>query len=209
MILAKFIARQLRKPSGFFGKYFLTHLLNRSNKAMNDQVLHLLQVQPDDRILEVGFGGGDLLTRMAEDIDNGLITGIDFSADVIEIGMKRFQLLLDMGKLEIHCADVSALSFDANSFNKICAVNTIYFWSDVEQALQELLRVLQSKGLIMISLSTRESMNNLGEITQHGFNSYSAEEVKQLLGKAGFINVRIMFGNNRHGEFICAVGEKF
>ena len=176
---------------------------------MNDQVLHLLQVQPDDRILEVGFGGGDLLTRMAKDIDNGLITGIDFSADVIEIGMKRFQLLLDMGKLEIHCADVSALTFDANSFNKICTVNTIYFWPDVEQALQELLRVLESKGLIMISLSTRESMNNFGEITQHGFNSYSAEEVKQLLGKAGFINVRIMFGNNRQGEFICAVGEKF
>jgi ubiquinone/menaquinone biosynthesis C-methylase UbiE len=209
MILAKFIARQLRKPSGFFGKYFLTHMLNRSNKAMNDQVLHLLQVQQDDRILEIGFGGGDLLTRMAQNIGDGLITGIDFSSDVIDIGEKRFQPLLDAGKLEIHHADAGSLPFDANSFNKVCTVNTIYFWPDVEQVLQELLRVLQSKGLIIISLTTRESMNKLGEITRHGFIKYSAEDIKQLLGKVGFINVRIIFGKNNHGEFICAAGEKF
>ncbi len=176
---------------------------------MNDQVLHLLQVQQDDRILEIGFGGGDLLTRMAQNIGDGLITGVDFSSDVIDIGEKRFQPLLDAGKLEIHHADAGSLPFDANSFNKVCTVNTIYFWPDVEQVLQELLRVLQSKGLIIISLTTRESMNKLGEITRHGFIKYSAEDIKQWLGKVGFINVRIIFGKNNHGEFICAVGEKF
>mgnify|MGYP002266731933 CR=1 FL=1 len=176
---------------------------------MNDQVLHLLQVQPDDRILEVGFGGGDLLTRMAKEIDEGLITGIDFSSDIIEIGKKRFQALLDTGKLEIHHADAGSLSFDANSFNKVCTVNTIYFWPDVERVLQELLRVLHSKGLIIISLSTREAMDNIEIITRHGFNKYGAEEVKQLLGSAGFINVRVIFGENNHGEFVCVVGEKF
>jgi hypothetical protein len=33
--IAKFIAAQLRKPSGIFGRFFITRLLNRINIRMN------------------------------------------------------------------------------------------------------------------------------------------------------------------------------
>jgi len=209
MILAKFIAKQLRKPSGLFGKYLLTRALNKANKVMNNSVLHLLQVQPDDRILEIGFGGGDLLTRIAKQLESGVVTGVDFSSDMIEIGRRRFQSFIKNGKLELHLADASVLQFDANSFNKICTVNTIYFWSDVGKVLANILNVLDSKGLVIICFSTKETMDNVGQITQYGFNKYSVEEVKQFLLKAGFINLRVIPGKNDHGEFVSIVGEKF
>lgn len=209
MILAKFIAKQLRKPSGLFGKYLLTRALNKANKVMNDTVLHLLQVQADDRILEIGFGGGDLLTRMAEKTKNGVITGVDFSSDMVEIGRKRFKSFIKSGKLELHCMDADALTFSANSFDKLCTVNTIYFWPNVDKVLVQIRNVLGSKGLVIICFSTRETMDNIGQITQYGFNKYSIEEVKKFLEKAGFINIRIIPGKHHHGEFVSIVGEKF
>lgn len=209
MILAKFLARQLRKPSGLFGKYLLTRALNKANKVMNDAVLHLVQVKSDDCILEIGFGGGDLLTRIAGQLESGVITGVDFSFDMVEIGRKRFQSFIDTGKLELHCADADSLPFDANSFNKICTVNTIYFWPDVNKVLTSMISVLESKGLVIICFSTKETMDSIGKITRHGFNKYSVEEVQQFLEKAGFINLRVVPGKNDHGEFVSIVAEKF
>lgn len=209
MILAKFLAKQLKKPTGFFGKYLLTRALNKANKVMNDAVLHLLQVMPDDHILEIGFGGGDLLTRIAGQLDGGVIRGVDFSFDMVEIGRKRFQSFIDAGKLELHCADADSLPFDASSFNKICTVNTIYFWPDVNKVLTNMMRVLESKGIVIVCFSTKKTMDSAGKITRYGFNKYSVDEVLQYLEKAGFINLRVVPGKNGHGDFVSIVAEKF
>ena len=55
------------------------HLLNRSNAAVNQLVCDNLHHDPDSRVLEVGFGGGDLLFRIARGIDGGRVDGVDTS----------------------------------------------------------------------------------------------------------------------------------
>ncbi len=60
MNFAKFIAAQLRQPSGFFGRYVMVHLLNRLNVSINTLAFEALQLDPCDFVLEVGFGGGEI-----------------------------------------------------------------------------------------------------------------------------------------------------
>jgi len=52
--------------------------LNRMNYSMNTLALEVLQLSPDDHVLEIGFGGGELMTRMASAVTRGRIAGADF-----------------------------------------------------------------------------------------------------------------------------------
>ena len=64
LLSKKFIARQLANPSGLFGRQVTVRWLTKANAPMNKLTLDQLNLQPHDRILEVGFGGGDLLEQI-------------------------------------------------------------------------------------------------------------------------------------------------
>jgi arsenite methyltransferase len=207
MSIKKFIAAQLRKPSGFFGQLVTVRLLNLVNVPINRLSLEILQLQPDDYVLEVGFGGGDLIARMARIVTRGHITGVDFSIDALEVCRKRFDTLIRLGRIELRCANVDALPFDADTFTKACTVNTIYFWPDPLAALGQIHRVLKKDGTLLVCFSPRAIMEKQ-EFTRHGFTLFEPEEVKSLLSTAGFRNVRLVFGQHRFGECVVAEGIK-
>jgi len=72
-VVNKFIASQLKQPSGAFGWFLAGRLLNKFNARINQLSVELLALQPSDRVLEIGFGGGEMLGMMADQIDNGKI----------------------------------------------------------------------------------------------------------------------------------------
>ena len=207
MDIKKFIAAQLRKPSGLFGRFVTVRLLNLVNMPINRLSLEILQLQPDDHVLEVGFGGGDLIARMARIVTRGHITGVDYSIDALEVCRKRFDTLIKTGTIELRSASVEALPFDADTFTKACTVNTIYFWPDPIAALGQIHRVLKENGTLLVCFSPRAVMEKQ-EFTQHGFTLFEPEEVKSLLSTAGFRNVRLVFGQHRFGECVVAEGIK-
>jgi hypothetical protein len=62
LVPRKYLASQLRRPSGLVGKFLVAPILNRRNAALNVAVLEALELEASDRVLEVGFGGGDLMS---------------------------------------------------------------------------------------------------------------------------------------------------
>lgn len=85
MGMAGFIASQLRKPSGLFGRVVISNRLKRLNAAINQATLTALALEPYDRVLEVGFGPGELMSRMAPLVPAGSISGVDFSRDMVAL----------------------------------------------------------------------------------------------------------------------------
>ena len=65
MGVPEFFADQLRKPSGSFGRLVMSRFFDRSSRAINQLTMASLAVQPADRVLEVGFGAGDLIAHLA------------------------------------------------------------------------------------------------------------------------------------------------
>ena len=197
MSIAKFIAGQLRQPAGFFGRRVMVHVLNRMNYSMNTLALEVL----------IGFGGGELMTRMASAVTRGRIAGADFSIDAVDIGTKRFKQLIKAGKVDLCCSNVEELPFEANRFSKVCTVNTIYFWVDPLIALAQIHRVLKKDGRLVVCFRPREAVKNQ-KIMQHGFTLYDPEEVGVLLTKAGFRDVQLLQRKYRFEECAAAVGKK-
>ena len=208
MSIAKFIARQLRQPSGFFGRYIMVHFLNRINVSLNNVALETLRLDPLDQVLEIGFGGGDLIARMSRILCGGHITGLDYSQSAVDVCTKRFSSLIHAGIIDLHCGNVAELPFNPDTFTKACTVNTIYFWPDPLTAFHQIYRVLKEGGNLVVCFSPRAFMETRGKVIHHGFTLYNPEEVTALLTKAGFRNVQLILGNNRLGECAAVKGMK-
>jgi ubiquinone/menaquinone biosynthesis C-methylase UbiE len=205
--LQRFMAGQFRHPSGVFGRLVTARLLNRGNLPLNELTFSALELDSGDRVLEVGFGGGDLMARVLSVVRDGHVAGADPSRDMVAVCARRFAASVRSGLLELREAGVEALPFGAGSFTKVCSVNTVYFWSDPAGALAELRRVLGDDGTLVVGFSSRSVMQGIA-LTRHGFTLYDPEEVVRLLEDAGFSEVRLVSGRGKPGECMCAVGRR-
>jgi ubiquinone/menaquinone biosynthesis C-methylase UbiE len=190
LIPKRFIASQLRQPTGWFGKIVMGDLLNKGNEKINKYAIEQLDLQSTDRVLDIGFGGGATIVEMLETINTGKIYGVDFSDVMVAQAQQKFQDLIAAGKVSIEFADVRQLPFDDKSFNKVCTVNTIYFWEEPEVGLREIKRVLKSGGRLVIGIRSAAKMKDL-PFTQHNFKLYAPEAVRDLLVDVGFSEVSI------------------
>ena len=58
-------------------------LLNRANTRSNRFILSLMTLQENDTVLEIGFGGADLLFQSARQVQSGSVTGVELSAEML------------------------------------------------------------------------------------------------------------------------------
>ncbi|HEV7473090.1 MAG TPA: class I SAM-dependent methyltransferase [Pyrinomonadaceae bacterium] len=199
----KLIARQLAKPSGLVGRTFTARWLNRANARMNQLTLAQLAISPQDSILEVGFGGGDLLEQILRAGPPALLAGLDISPDMVQLANRRLQRRVSDTKFEVRCGDIENILYATGQFNKLCSVNTIYFWRNPAAALAECRRVLQTGGQILLCFNSREDLETW-PIHRHGFRLYDVAEVEALLRAAGFENIQVTSANDEEqGLYYC------
>ena len=66
MNFSSYFSEQARKPGGLFGRMVMSRVFDQGNAFLNDFVNELLSVHIDDRIIEIGFGTGKLIYKMAQ-----------------------------------------------------------------------------------------------------------------------------------------------
>ena len=190
LIPKKFLAAQLCQPSGLFGKFIMANFLNQGNERMNHFAVEQLDIKPTDIVLDIGFGGGVTIAEMLKTIDTGKIYGVDFSQEMLIQSKRKFKQEIESGKVSIEFGDVKQLPFDKNTFDKICTVNTIYFWEEPLASLEEIKRVMKSSSKLVVGIRSADKMKQLA-VTQYNFRLYDTSAVRDLLIEAGFINISI------------------
>lgn len=111
-------------------------------------------IQPDDSVLELGFGPGYGLKFAAECVKSGTgkVYGIDFSPDMVEEAriFLEGENLLD--KVELKLGDVHELPYEDESMDVIFHANCYYFWDDRQKAITGIHRVLKDGGKMVTIL---------------------------------------------------------
>jgi len=182
-------------------------LWNQRNVALNDAAFECLALKPNDRVLEVGFGGGYLLGRMAAVVSAGFLAGVDASPAMVALCEKRHRRLVREGKLELRCAGAEALPYPSGYFTKACSVNSIFYWQNAAQAIAELWRVVADGGMLVLCFTCKHSLEDKA-FTKYGMTLYKVDAVQQMMKAAGFQQVRMINARDKHREFVCAVGGK-
>ena len=186
------LASQLRKPAGDEG-IKTGHWMNKGNASIYHDALKVLHAQALDNILEIGMGNGFFVKDVLETDPSIQYTGCDFSEVMVEEAKKINADWIDKKRAQFVFNDASSLPFGNHTFNKIFTINTIYFWEDKIKILNEINRVLQPGGKLIIGLRPKHLMKNY-PFVKYGFNMFSKEDVSELLTKNGFSGIR-MFEN--------------
>lgn len=204
LIPHRFIAAQLRQPSGPFGRWVMTRVLNRENAELIGATVDSLALSRTDAFMDLGFGGGHGLQLAAARTD-GPLWGVDFSADAVLAATATLRKPIAAGRLNVICADVADLPLRDGLFQAICTTNTIYFWPDPLAALRSLRRVLSEGGRLALGFSGATKMRDYGKVTSHGFTFYEPERVESLMHEAGFAHVQTLAqtGESSRGDYIC------
>jgi len=157
----------------------------RSNRQRNRWAVSLLDVQPTDRVLEVGFGPGIAVTELAGRASRGLVYGIDHSQLMVRQASRRNAAAIRAGRVNLTRASVDRLPSFGEPLDAILAVNTVAFWPDPVQRLRELRRLLRPAGRIALVSQPRCPGATRDTTTR------AAQELQDLLTRAGFVQIRI------------------
>ncbi|MEN8245945.1 MAG: methyltransferase domain-containing protein [Thermodesulfobacteriota bacterium] len=208
MVLAHKIAKQLSRPTGFLGN-LIGIGMKIGNRSLNEWTIEQLNLNPSDRVLEVGFGPGLSIKLVAENVPGGWVAGIDCSQTMLDQANRRNAAAIESGRIELKHGDVSSLPYDNDAFDKVFAVQVLYFWEEPLVILSELKRVLKPGGKIALSILDKKDLERK-QITQTGvFNLYSVEEIVELFSQAGFSDVHYKTGaSHKHGTGICCIAHK-
>lgn len=208
MNFSTFFSKQARKPSGLFGHFVMSFVFNKGNAILNCFVNEIISIQTNDHILDIGCGTGKLIYDMAKQINDGFIEGIDFSSSMVALAQKKNKKNMKDGKVKITEGDFDTLLYQNNFFDKICSVNTIYFWPEPKTTANKIASILKPGGFFVVAFE------DIGQLEQKNldkevFHSYTADSVKNLLTKSGFsADISIKSKKNGKQIFHCVVAKK-
>ena len=187
----EFIARQAAHPRGLVGR-LLFRVMAVETLAVNERALELLELEPNSRVLEVGFGHGRTLAGALELAPNGLVAGIDISADMVEAFRIRQRRSNDRVLIEVKQASSDRIPYPDAHFDRVYAVHTLYFWDNPLIHLGEIRRVMSAEGRFVLAFTPKEDARAVARFPKTVYRFYSIEETKRLLSEVGFRDVGIV-----------------
>lgn len=186
------MARLLGKPEGEAGRA-VGERLNRVNADITTAVYRRLQLRPSDRVLEIGFGNGKLLTALLACADDLTYVGVDISETMVTEAIAFNAELVAAGQASFRLAPAEAIPCPDQSFDKVFAVNVIYFWPDPVRALAEMRRVLRPDGMSVIAAVKPDTDQPPPPFAreEYGFRVRDAATVVTLHRDAGFGQIEL------------------
>jgi ubiquinone/menaquinone biosynthesis C-methylase UbiE len=183
------------------------HMIH-DNRDANYWTVGLLDIKPTDHVLEIGFGPGLAIQKVAAIVSKGLVAGVDSSETMLKLAQKRNAAGIAAGRVELKKGDISSLPCSSDSFDKALAVNVIYFLANPVANLQELYRVTKLGGRVALFLEDKEKLAKVGALIDGVYTLYTAEQVIQLLHQAGFARAWFETRVFNYGAGICVLAEK-
>jgi ubiquinone/menaquinone biosynthesis C-methylase UbiE len=117
-------------------------------------VVEHLDIQPDDRVLEIGCGHGVAATLVCERLEGGHLTAVDRSPKMIEAATRRNAAYVDAGKAEFLVATLEDLDLGDRRFDKIFAVRVSLFHREPDRARSIVERWLAPGGVVFASFDS-------------------------------------------------------
>ncbi|HEU5214952.1 MAG TPA: class I SAM-dependent methyltransferase [Gaiellaceae bacterium] len=181
----RFVEITARRPSGDAGA---AHYRDpKEHEGSFVLALDALDLTADDRLLELCFGGGQLLERALEIVPSA--AGIDHSPDMLALARERNADAVSGGRLELVRGDVRELPWRDGEFTCAACLNAFFFIERPEAFLAEVRRVLAPGGRFVLVTAVRAAAWN-GPWAA-ALLTYEPDAVRSMLLGAGFAEARV------------------
>jgi len=109
-----------------------------------------LNPQVEKKYLDLATGTADVALEIARRTPNAQIVGADFSETMLELAARKIKKHAQSDSIELKSASAESLPFDNASFNGIITAFGVRNFSNIEQSLSEMWRVLEPSGKTVI-----------------------------------------------------------
>lgn len=188
MGLLKTLFTNCAHPKGRMGRAMLK-FMNLCHAPLTNWGLSLLDIREGRTMLDIGCGGGATLRRLLKRSKGGMVYGIDISEESVVKARKVNAAVLDK-QVFVTQGSAEKLPYEDWKFDLVTAVETIYFWPNLPQCLQEVRRVLKPGGRFAVMVEVADENSKWVTLVE-GMKAYSPEQLKDLLADAGFVEIEV------------------
>lgn len=185
------LSKQLSCPCGAEARQIGENMF-QSNCNMIFETINALDIRPNTKIFEIGFGNGMHLPYLFEKESTLIYEGLEISEAMVEEANLNNTTFVQSDKATFRqITDADTLSVPDDSYDYCFSVNTLYFWNNPQKYFDEIYHSLRSGGKIAIGFIAKSFGEKL-PFTQTGFTFYEIEEVGSLLTVSGFRDIQVL-----------------
>lgn len=186
MSLQRALVSQFHHPHGALGRVAGWVMARRaSNLERNRLTVEVLDIEPADRVLELGPGPGVTLGLLLERAHQGHVVGVDHSEAMLTQARSRNQAAVRAGRLTLIRGSFTDLPDLPGPFDKMLAVNALQFDAMIPETVARIVDLLKPGGKLAITFQPRGTNPTDQQAQAFG------ERVADLLKTVGITDSRI------------------
>lgn len=135
-------------PRGLLGR-LAGRIMLWTNK--HDELIDVLDVQPGDEVLEVGYGPGGFIRLLAERTGAACIRGVDPSPEMRDQASRLNRDAVRVGRVRLDVGTADRTELPDASVDRVVSVRNVALWPDLEAGVAELHRVVRPGGSVVIA----------------------------------------------------------
>ncbi|MFW6176585.1 MAG: class I SAM-dependent methyltransferase [Thermoplasmatota archaeon] len=135
-------------------------VLSSPQKRWKKSAVKALELEGDEKVLDIGTGTGEILPWIAEYLDDGVVIGTDISKGMLRRTKTKIKKNDLENKVKVVYDDIENSRFSKDSFDKIIATFTFTTVPDPKRTAEECKRILKKDGEIVV-LDTGKPENKI------------------------------------------------
>jgi trans-aconitate 2-methyltransferase len=125
-------------------------------EAMAAEVLALLSLRGDERVLDLGCGNGKVTAQIAARVPDGSVVGVDASTEMIGFATEKFS----RRNLRFETCDIRQLAYH-EEFDVVVSFNALHWIPDQEIALRAIRAAMKPEAMAQLRLVPDGERNSL------------------------------------------------
>jgi ubiquinone/menaquinone biosynthesis C-methylase UbiE len=178
--------------------------MNMGHKSIYENLASVLELKPEDDLLEIACGNGYFLKRYASHVHT--IAGLNLSELAVKLATKQNKHRVTAGSAEFICGEASQLPWKDSRFSVATCMGAFPWLSKPLETLRETYRVLRPAGRAVISIEwhAEDGLDRSKEIERFGHQTWSEARVHDIFKAAGFSDISVTYaaGHRMHNMMI-------
>jgi ubiquinone/menaquinone biosynthesis C-methylase UbiE len=184
---------QFELPRGIAGR-ILFFFMNKGHKSIYENAAKVLELKPEDDLLEVGCGNGHFIKNYASHVRS--VAGLDLSELSVKLATRKNKDRVAVGSAEFVQGDATKLPWEDNRFSVTTAMASFMLFPEPLASLKEMNRVLRPGGRAIICLewNAEDGKDHSKDIKKYGIAQFCTEDdAREMMKNAGFTDVSISY----------------
>jgi demethylmenaquinone methyltransferase/2-methoxy-6-polyprenyl-1,4-benzoquinol methylase len=151
------------------------------NEQMRDEAIAMLDLGPDDRVLDVGCGTGFATEGLLAKTEH--VYGLDQSPHQLDRAFEKFGR---RGQVRFTLGDAERLPFAEDAFDVVWSSGSIEYWPNPVATLAELRRVARPGGQVLVVGPDYPDRTLFQKLADAIMLFYDEDEADRMFTEAGF-----------------------